>query len=223
MGKLGSYKYPTYTLEKTLERVRRAYTALKEGISVEGLADALGMTAKGGAFINLVAAMRMYGLVVGKGTLKTTELAERLIHPIFGPEDERRAREEAWMNVDLIRRMHERFKGKIPTRIEEFSAILREITGADRASLERKGKRALDLYKKALPSLSLVEEAAELPTTFKVAEKKEEMETAIPLPADLMEFKYGSIYLRIPATIAGKIIPIVIAYVESKKATEESD
>ena len=223
MGKLGSYTYPMYTLEKTLERVKRAHTALKEGISVEGLAEALGMTAKGGAFIDLVAAMRMYGLVAGTGTLKTTELGERLVHPIFGAEDERRAKEEAWLNVDLIRRMHERFKGKIPTRMEEFSAILREITGADRAALEKKGKRALYLYKQALPSLSLMEEAAELPATFKVPEKKEGMEPAIPLPADLMEFKYGSIYLRIPATIAGKIIPIVIAYVESKKATEETN
>lgn len=222
MGKLGSYSYPTYTLEKTLERVRRAYTALKEGISVEGLADALGMTAKGGAFINLVAAMRMYGLVTGTGTLKTTELAERLIHPIFGAEDERRAKEEAWLNVDLIQKVHDRFKGKIPTRMEEFSAILREITGAERAALEKKGKIALHLYKKALPSLSLMEETAELPATVKVTEKKEGMEPAIPLPADLMEFKYGSIYLRIPATIAGKIIPIVITYVESKKAAESN-
>ena len=223
MGRLGSYSYPTYTLEKTLERVRRAYTALKEGISIEGLAEALGMSAKGGAFINLVAAMRMYGLVAGTGTLKTTELAERLIHPIFGAEDERRAKEECWLNVDLIRRMHDRFKGKIPTRMEEFSAILREITGAQRAALEKKGKIALQLYKKALPSLSLMEEVAELPATVEVTEKEEGMEPAIPLPADLMEFKYGSIYLRIPAAIAGKIIPIVIAYVESKKAAEESN
>jgi hypothetical protein len=221
LGKLGNYAYPEYTLAKTLDRIKRAYTALKEGISVEGLAEALGMAPRGGAFLNVAAAMRTYGLVAGTGILKTTDLGERLVHPIFGEEDERRAREEAWLNIDLIRKMHERFKGKVPARIEEFSAILREITGAERAEIERKGKKAWNLYQKALPNLSLIEEAAEIPEAAEaIPKRREEVAVAIPLPADMMEFKYGGIYLRIPAAIASKIIPIVIEYVESKKATE---
>lgn len=220
LGRLGNYTYPESGLEKTLKRVKQAYTSLKDGISTENLAQSLGVVAKSGNFINIVAAMRMFGLVSGTGTLKTTELGERLIHPILGKDDERRAREEAWLKVDLIRRLHNRFRGKIPARMEEFYAILREITGAERAELEKKGGKVQLLYREALSSLSLIEETAEASVVAIDGEKSQEITPSIPLPADLMEFKYGGIYLRIPAEIAGQVVPIVIKYIESKKAAK---
>jgi len=223
LGRLGNYTYPELGLEKTLERVRQAYNALRDGISTENLAQSLGVVAKGGHFINIVAAMRMFGLVSGTGTLRTTELAERLVHPILGAEDERRAREEAWLNIDLIQRLHERFRGRIPARMEEFYAILRETTGAERAELEDKGGKVRALYEEALPSFVLTREAAEAPTVTEAVEKPQEITPAIPLPADMMEFKFGGIYLRIPAEIAGQVVPIIIKYVESKKTAQPSE
>lgn len=222
MGKLGDYNYPESGLQKTLERVTQAYNGLRDGISTENLAQLLDVTAKGGHFINMVAAMRMFNLVSGTGTLRTTELADRLVHPILGAEDERRAREEAWLNIDLIRRLHERFRGRIPARMEEFYAILRETTGAERAELENKGGKVRALYEEALSSLSLVSEAAGAPAATEAVEKPQEVAATMPLPADMMEFKFGSIYLRIPAEIAGQVIPLVIKYVESKKTTQQN-
>lgn len=53
--------------------------------------------------------------------------------------------------------------------------------------------------------------------------KPEGRETESIVQGNLMEFRYGNIFLRIPADVAGEIIPIILKYVEKQKSSASLD
>lgn len=216
MPKIGRYKYPTMGLDKTLMKLEKVEEALKEGISVDGLREALGMKI-GGAFTNIVASMRMFGLVEGRGMLNLTELAETILHG-YSEEEKRRAREEAWLNVEAISLVHGIFKGKMPERKEVYLAILAEKTGEkDRAKLPKKANKVLTLYKKALSDI-LVEEIPEEVVEKPLTERVE----AVPLPSrGIIEIKAKDYYQRLPLTSKGIDIGIEFLNLLKSQVKEE--
>jgi len=221
MPKIGRYRYPTIGLPKTIREVETVEAALREGISLERLREALGM-GKGGAFTDKVANVRMFGLVEGRETLKLTDLAERILHG-YTEDERRRARIEAWLNIDAIKMVHETFKGKIPEREEVYLAILGEKSGErDRAKLPKKAKHLLKLYKEALDDISIEIIPKEVEAPPPVAAPPPEIEVRVP-PTRFIEIKAEDYYQRLPYTIEGVDLGISFLNLLKKQIEEKGE
>jgi len=102
-------------------------------LSYDGLSTALHV--KGGALIQRIAASRRYGLIEGKGEMKPTPLAMKIMHPINEGEDVQGAK-EAIFNVPLFKELIERFGGKLPEN-EILRNVLQREYGVPKAVLPR--------------------------------------------------------------------------------------
>ena len=157
MPKLGEFTYPYIKLSRAIEVVRRICEAPYRGeISVSGLAQELKMSEKGGGFLYLVAALRDYGLVEGKGTLKATEIAKKIVAGT--PEEMSKARIESFLKVELFRKLKDKIGIDVPD-VERFSVILRDLTGADPLKVKNVAGRIRNLYLDAVPYIKSVETA----------------------------------------------------------------
>ena len=195
---LGRYKYPKRSLDSALKDVERVETALRQGITRRSLADALGMKFSGG-FFEKVADMKMYGLIQGRGTVKITELADKILHGLT-MDEKRKAREQAWLNVDAIRLVHDIFKGRIPSREEEYLAIVGEKSGEkNRAKLPTKAKQVLRLYRHALSDILMEQVPVEVEEKLPI-----EVPTEVSPPlVGIIEIKAEDYYQRLPYTPEG--------------------
>lgn len=220
MPRIGKYRYPTMGLLKTINEVDKAATALRQGIRVEGLREALGMK-KGGAFRDKVSNMKMFGLIEGRGTLTMRDLADRILYGL-SDDEKRNARREAWLNIDSIRMVHETFKGKVPEREEEYLAIIGEKSGErDRASLPTKAKQLLSLYREALSDISIevMPREVEIPPTA-AAEMPSGFRVEAP-PTRFIEIKAKDYYQRLPYTVEGIDLGITFLNLLKKQMKEK--
>ena len=113
MAKLGQYTYPDIRFGDAVEISGRVLTKFKGTVSVKGLAWELGMAEGSGTLFAKVAAMRDFGLIEGRGELRISPLAQRVLHP-GTPEEGQSARAEAFQRVDLLRQLYDRFEGEVP-------------------------------------------------------------------------------------------------------------
>ena len=136
MAKLGQYTYPDIRFGDAVEISGRVLTKFKGTVSVKGLAWELGMAEGSGTLFAKVAAMRDFGLIEGRGELRISPLAQRVLHPAT-PEEGRAARAEAFQRVDLLRQLYGRFDGEVP---DDMSMLvgLEEITRASRDEIVRR-------------------------------------------------------------------------------------
>ena len=137
MAKLGPYSYPDIRFGDAVEIAGRIASKFKGTVSVKGLAWELGMAEGSGTLFAKVAALRDFGLVEGRGELRVSPLAQRVLHPAT-PEEGRAARAEAFQRVELLRLLHARFNGEIA---DDMSLLvgLEEITRAPRDEIVRRG------------------------------------------------------------------------------------
>ncbi|MEX2598303.1 MAG: hypothetical protein WD533_01460 [Dehalococcoidia bacterium] len=136
MAKLGAYSYPDIRFGDAVEIAGRILTKFKGTVSVKGLAWELGMAEGSGTLFAKVAAMRDFGLVEGRGELRITPLAQRVLYPSTSEEGQE-ARAEAFQRVDLLRQLYERFEGEVP---DDMSLLvgLEEITRSPRDEIVRR-------------------------------------------------------------------------------------
>lgn len=136
MAKLGQYTYPDIRFGDAVEISGRVLTKFKGTVSVKGLAWELGMAEGSGTLFAKVAAMRDFGLIEGRGELRISSLAQRVLHPTT-PEEGQEARAEAFQRVELLRQLYNRFEGEVP---DDMSMLvgLEEITRASRDEIVRR-------------------------------------------------------------------------------------
>lgn len=136
MAKLGPYSYPDIRFGDAVEIAGRVLTKFKGTVSVKGLAWELGMAEGSGTLFAKVAALRDFGLVEGRGELRISQLAQRVIHPA-NPDEGQQARAEAFQRVELLRQLYTRFEGETP---DDMSLLvgLEEITRAPRDEIVRR-------------------------------------------------------------------------------------
>jgi len=89
-----------------------------------------------GTLFAKVAAMRDFGLLEGRGELRISPLAQRVLHPA-NDEEGQEARAEAFQRVDLLRQLYARFEGEVP---DDMSMLvgLEEITRSPRDEIVRR-------------------------------------------------------------------------------------
>ena len=136
MAKLGQFTYPDIRFGDAVEIAGRVLTKFKGTVSVKGLAWELGMAEGSGTLFAKVAAMRDFGLIEGRGELRISSLAQRVLHPTT-PEEGQEARAEAFQRVDLLRQLYARFEGEVP---DDMSMLvgLEELTRASRDEIVRR-------------------------------------------------------------------------------------
>ena len=81
MAKLGTYSYPDIRFSDAIEISARILNKFKGSIRVKGLAWELGMAENSGTLFAKIAALRDFGLVEGRGELRVSDLAQRIINP----------------------------------------------------------------------------------------------------------------------------------------------
>ena len=136
MGRLGTYSYPDIRFGDSVEIAGRILSKFRGTVTVKGMAWELGMAENSGTLFAKIATLRDFGLVEGRGELRVSDLARRILHPV-SPEEGRQARIQAFQRVDLLRALYERFEGEAP---DDGSLLigLEEITKAPREEIVRR-------------------------------------------------------------------------------------
>ncbi|PKB65597.1 MAG: hypothetical protein BZY82_07950 [SAR202 cluster bacterium Io17-Chloro-G3] len=136
MAKLGTYSYPDIRFADAVEISGRIATKFKGIVSVKGLAWELGMAENSGTLFAKVAALRDFGLVEGRGELRVSALAQRILHPAT-QEEGKAAKAQAFQRVDLLQSLYERFNGETPDD-STLLVALEEVTRAPRDEIVRR-------------------------------------------------------------------------------------
>ena len=136
MAKLGPFSYPDIRFADAVEIAQRIATKFHGTVSVKGLAWELGMAEGSGTLFAKVAALRDFGLVEGRGELRISPLAQRVLHPT-SPAEGKESRAESFQRVELLRLLHARFNGEIPDDVSLLVG-LEEISRARRDEIVRR-------------------------------------------------------------------------------------
>lgn len=106
--------YPYYNMEDSVEVARLVHERGGGSCSRDHLASYLGNSStNSGAFLSRVSAAKMFGLIDSdQGHVSVTELSRNIFAPVM-PDDEKRAKVEAFFTVPLFQTVYEEFKGKV--------------------------------------------------------------------------------------------------------------
>lgn len=136
MAKLGQFSYPDIRFGDAVEIANRILNKFKGTVSVKGLAWELGMAEGSGTLFAKVAALRDFGLVEGRGELRVSQLAQRILHPA-GTDDALDATAEAFQRVELLSQLYVRFEGELPDDMGLLVG-LEEVTRAPRDEIVKR-------------------------------------------------------------------------------------
>jgi hypothetical protein len=111
--KRSEVKFPSYDLATCVEVPRAIHAKGGGAATPELLASYLNYKGtNNGAYITKVASARMFGLVAKQGNLLVpTSLAHRILSPVY-PQDSQQALIEAFLNVELYKRVYDDFKSR---------------------------------------------------------------------------------------------------------------
>lgn len=104
---------PYYDLDKSIEVAKVIHEQAGGGCDRAQLAALLKYSGvKNGGFLTRVSAAKMFGLIEeNSDRLKLTERAKSVLSPVR-PEDAARAKVDAFLNVELFRRVYQQFEGQ---------------------------------------------------------------------------------------------------------------
>ena len=210
MGKIGEYEYPELKVSDALKLIR-VFKEKAGGVAknLDVLAAAWGhKTARSGTFQFKLSSLRKYGLIEGRGEVKLSSLAQRILLPKNEKERDE-AIKEMIFNIPLWREIYNRLGGKEPQ--SDFYITLQNITGVDRVTAEREAEKISKLYKDAISKIKSVEVMPTMPLP----------PVTKPTPYDAIELKAGEFYLRLPISkssieIAKKALESIEREIEKK-------
>lgn len=112
---MSEFRYPQYDLDQSIEVARRIVERGSGAtVNTHELASFLGYSgANNGAYLNRLAAARLFGLIEGRaGAISATDRAEQIIHFDY-PQTEERARLDAFRAVPLFAAFLDGFRGRV--------------------------------------------------------------------------------------------------------------
>ena len=123
---MAELRYPKYDLEQSIEVASKiADRGVGATLTSPELAALLGYSGtNNGAYLNRIAAARLFGLIEGQGeTIRVTDRAEQLLHPEY-PEFADRARIEAFKAIPLYGAFLDAFRARtLPDRDGMMNAL----------------------------------------------------------------------------------------------------
>jgi hypothetical protein len=208
MAKLGQFTYPDIRFGDAVEIAGRVLTKFKGTVSVKGLAWELGMAEGSGTLFAKVAAMRDFGLIEGRGELRISSLAQRVLHPT-NPEEGQEARAEAFQRVDLLRQLYARFEGEVP---DDMSMLvgLEELTRASREEIVR---RAPLIQKHLTDAIRVLGRPVERRPEYSVKRQNDLGPAPAPIVAPPIEQVVGE-HLQLVAAGRRLSVPLTPEYID---------
>ena len=203
MSKIGEYRFPNITLSNALSIAELIIREFKGSISTSGLADRLGMAEKGGGFLHKMAALRDYGLIEGRGEVRTTGLAERIVLP-DSPAEKAKAALDAFLRVELFTELDLRLGDEVPDT-ERLAILLGEIT-RDRIQSRKKAQTIRRIYADYVPYLKTAHDTGVLddepgvPVQYGANATPPGVSQATP--ETQIELRSGNMHLSLPLTTA---------------------
>ena len=182
--------YPTL-----IDAVRRLYNRFQDNevSDLNEVATALTHTsAKSGAFLLKLTALRAYGLIDGRGKIHISELGTSLAYPKDRSEEEQ-ALERAVTNIPLWKELYLRFGATLPK--QGFAEELAKITGATVEEAKAKEEWIRRAYQDDL--LPLI---SKLSVKEKTSPQQKKLEEKL---SEYIEFTAGEIHLKLPLTKEG--------------------
>ena len=216
--RIGRYGVPPIRLYPTLiDAIRRLYSRFQDNevSDLNEVATALGHTsAKSGALLLKLTALRAYGLIDGRGKIHVSELGASLAYPKDRSEEEKTL-ERAVTNIPLWKELYLRFGATLPK--QGFAEELAKITGATLEEAKAKEEWIRRAYQDDLLPLASKPSAREenLYQQKKVEEKL----------SGYIEFTAGEIHLKLPLTKEGvEAVEAALAILKSrfKQAADEA-
>ncbi len=225
MSKIGDFRFPDIALSDAIKVAELVIRQFRGAITTSGLAEALGMAERGGGFLHKMAAMRDYGLMEGRGELRTTALAESIVLPDISGESSKAA-VEAFTRVELFGKLDERLGDEIPDA-ERFAIILGEIT-RDRINARRRARTIRRYYAdyvnylRAAHASGIWDESRDAQQT-----PAESQARRVPRPEGSrapIELKAGNMHLSLPRSVASiDIIESALRVLRQELAQEDPD
>lgn len=118
-------RFPGYDLTTCTEVARSLYMKAGGQATPDALASYLGYKGtNNGAYLTKVAAARYFGLIHKVGSVfMPTPLAHQILSPVY-PLDAKKALVEAFLNVELFRKIYDDFKGReLPPEVGMLNAM----------------------------------------------------------------------------------------------------
>jgi hypothetical protein len=194
--RIGRYTVPPIRLYPTLiDAVRRLYNRFqdKEVSDLNEVATTLNhISAKSGAFLLKLTALRAYGLIDGRGKVHISGLGASLAYSKDRSEEEK-ALKRAVTNIPLWKELYLRFGTTLPK--QGFAEELAKITGATLEEAKAKEEWIRRAYQDDL--LPLISKPP-IKEETKLQQKKAEEGLS-----EYIEFTAGEIHLKLPLTKEG--------------------
>ena len=216
MAKLGAYSYPDIRFGDAVEIAGRIASKFRGVVSVKGLAWELKMAEGSGTLFAKVAALRDFGLVEGRGELRLSALAQRVLHPSTN-EEGREARAEAFQRVELLRQLYQRFDGDIPDDMGLLVG-LEEITRTPRDEIVR---RAPLIQKHLTDAVRVMGREVKPANRSEYSEQIQSIPAAPPPPAS-SELAVSAAGRRLDVPLTPAYIDVAISLLSALKAEMES-
>lgn len=221
MGKIGNFEYPEIKITDGIEIARIIQDRFQGKVTnQDAFCAELGHTnPKSGAYAGKVTALRRYGLISGRDALLLTQLATKILIPT-SEQEKTEAVAQAIENVELFKKIFERFGEAIPT--DNFWVDLVEITGEDRSIAQKDAMKIRSLYSDGYQYLVSARKDEIKP------KMEERVARALQLTDALFELRtreYGTLIVKDEKTIAiaRELIDVIEEEVKAKKRSEESN
>ncbi len=225
MGNIGKMDYPEMPLSNAVQYLNRAYRVLSEGISTDGFAQALSLKPKTGGFARVLVSLNRYGLVEGRGTIKATELAKQVLYG-YTQEDREKAKARAWLNIEIIKGIYDRYGASVPERTGEFLALIGKLSGADPQEVQDKAGDVRNLYEEASRDLGVLgaTEASQVAPSQPIGTiPPTPTEPTLVSPSGIIDAKVGDVWIRLPRSHQGlKTARKLLDLLEMQIAGEET-
>jgi hypothetical protein len=143
MAKIGNYSYPDISIPEASRITKIIYDFPSHSMSVKMLSEKLGISPRGGWTGMILFSLKKYGLVDGRGTLRVTELGEKLVNPKNGQELAL-TKETVFKKIDLWTKIKNDYGEKAPS--SEFWGYLAEKLPVDRTTAQSKAEKIAKLY-----------------------------------------------------------------------------
>ena len=158
MAKIGKYRLPLRGIDKMVKLAGQIREKCGSEASRQTIADALGVSATGGAFYINMSALVFYGLAEASGgKIRLTPLAEKILYPVHGAGEAKKAKVEAVERLPIFREIY-RSCGANPTE-ERLKAFLVENAGVARSKVENILPKALKVYKGSIEYIKHAEKS----------------------------------------------------------------
>lgn len=194
--RIGRYSVPAIRIHPTLvEAVRRLYNKFQssEVRDLNEVATTLNhKSARSGAFLLKLTALRAYGLIEGRGRIYVTDLGAALAYPRDRSEEER-AFERAFKNIPLWQELYTRFGADLPK--QNFAEELAKITGASVEESKAKEAWIRSAYQDDILHITATQASKD-----EAPPRQESREEQF---IDFIELSAGRIHLRLPFSKEG--------------------